>query len=1137
MFKKKIASVTTAAASAAAATAATAKVKAAASAHTPAKRGGKAKTLALIEKHRRILEEARQQKEEMDQLTLEQGELHHQHHHQKQQQQKLKQITVAPPSPSAASSAAVKEEPPRDIFTALVEHFLASTQPLADLDETIQETDSSTGASSEAPFKSPPPRQSRSGTASASPSIITHRSFAASLVCPKKLFLFQNRSDLIPKASLGDMMHFDDSVGFNELVRRWDRLQFGSRAVLVKENEFCQAVQRTEQLITAYFQGPYKSLADQAPSLTIHRPAFAVEFSGVAHQTRADGRGSSAAAADSATMELRARPAVVRYRPKENQWVFLESQAVIDPLSSPNRISSLVQRFHFTALCFRLWLTQPHLPIEVRKKFLQVDLDGITCENLGGRSLESSARAAAPIDLKRSGLLHIRQFFPGPATLMDCDPPRLVKFIQRVSLEELIAEDSKHYSKDGRGRQYSNAPARAGGGGADYFSHHGLGGGGGAGGAFDLRNFTSAIASNPVLAGHAAEVELAALELGGFHNSRATRSQRHKDEVYHRLFEAEQRFMEGLLRQHTLPLVRCQQQQMAAFSSAEGSASSPLMAFSNLLGDDGFVRASCTADTADNGKHKTGVKSAAQKVKGAAAGGRGKRKAPAADEDEESKAEAEEDACDVGMGGGDNIDSPCYARYVGTHCLRGGDACPFFTEGMCLPRKVDNAIVARDNHLFTLPSTSLARKAAWWAQGKRTVRDVLAAYERGESGLRLTSPQVRYANALRQGKVALNPKEIDAFFDRIRYPLFVIDFEAVQFALPPFAKEVAYQSIPFQFSLDVFQHDVLTEEPTHYNYLHFGKGYSPNTDPRPACITELIRIVRLEREKKRKAMEASGELERIASERAAEEEEAAEADGRRRRRRGKIPKPPKITKSNPLEQPLHPYDGCFIAHFASFEKACLEKLGQLEEKYKDEIKSFWFLDTLDLIKKGYLHPNAHGSNSLKKVLPALCPDFQYGVFGSETTATVVTANDGLFGVGGNGNAAPVSDASASKSSAGEGQDEQKGENAMGVYRLWHHMEGGGTVQDLERAKLGLSGGTHQTPNWSESVRTTMTKEERDRMWRTLRIQLLEYCSLDTKALYEIMREIYKEREAAAGVKPHDKTGWVLIDPVPREVDF
>ncbi|KAG5485336.1 hypothetical protein LSCM4_05972 [Leishmania orientalis] len=1127
MFKKKIASVTTAVSSGAAATAAAPTVKTTASSQPLAKRGSKARTLALIEKHRKILDEARRQKEEMAQLTFEQAEL-------KQQHRKCKPATGASPSPSApsaTSAAAVEEKPPKDTFTALVEHFLASTQPLADLDETIQEVDSPPRSSNEAPFKSSRPRPSRSAAASGSPSIITYRSFAASLVCPKKLFLLQNRSDLIPKASLGDLMHFDDSVGFNELARRWDRLQFGSRAVLVKESEFHQAVQRTEQLITTYFQGLYKSLGEQAPSLTIHRPAFAVEFPDRTRETRAYNGAPSTAAATSEAIELRARPAVVRYRPKENQWVFLESQAVIDPMGTPGRVSNSVQRFHFTALCFRLWLTQPHLPIEVRKKFFQVNLDGITSENLRGRSLESSARAAAPIDLKRSGLLHIRQFFPGPATLMDCDPPRLVKFIQRTSLEELMVEDSKYYSKEGRGRQYNSTAPRAVGGGAHYFSHHGLGGGG-AGGAFDLRNFSSVIASDPILAGHAAEVELAAQELGSFHNSRTTRSQRQKDEAHHRLFEAQQCFMEDLLRKHTLPLVQRNQQQVAACSSAGGPASSPLTAFSDLLGDDGFVRASCAVDEADNGKHKKGVKAAAQKVKSAAAGGRGRRRATVADEDEE----AEEDTSDIGMGSGDATNSPSYARYVGPHCLRsGGDACPFFTEGMCLPRRVDNALVARDNHLFTLPSTSLTRKAAWWAQGKRTVSDVLAAYERGESGLRLTSQQVRYASALRQGKVALNPKEIDEFFDRIRYPLFVIDFEAVQFALPPFAKEVAYQSIPFQFSLDVFQHDVLTEEPTHYNYLHFGKGYSPNTDPRPACIAELIRIVRLEREKKQKAMEASGELERIASERAAEAE--AEAGGQRRRRR-QTPKKPKITKSNPLEQPLQPYDGCFIAHFASFEKACLEKLGQLEVAYKDEIKSFWFLDTLDLIKKGYLHPNAHGSNSLKKVLPALCPDFQYGVFGSETTPMVLLpASDGALGVSGSGTTAPVSDASLSKSSVGECQDEQKGENAMGVYRLWHHMEGGGTVQDLERAKLSLGGGTPQSPNWSESVRTTMTTEERDRMWQTLRVQLLEYCSLDTKALYEIMREIHKEREAAAAVKPLDKTGWVFVDPAPREMDL
>jgi hypothetical protein len=111
-----------------------------------------------------------------------------------------------------------------------------------------------------------------------------------------------------------------------------------------------------------------------------------------------------------------------------------------------------------------------------------------------------------------------------------------------------------------------------------------------------------------------------------------------------------------------------------------------------------------------------------------------------------------------------------------------------------------------------------------------------------------------------------------------------------------------------------------------------------------------------------------------------------------------------------------------------------------------------------------------------------------------------------------------------------------------VYRLWYHLEGGGTVQDLQRASRGLQGNATANADasstaWMESVRTTMTKDERDRMWQTLRIQLLEYCSLDTKALYEIMREIHAERTAIGDAKAKDKSDWVFVSPTPREIDF
>ncbi|ESL08084.1 hypothetical protein TRSC58_04221 [Trypanosoma rangeli SC58] len=285
-----------------------------------------------------------------------------------------------------------------------------------------------------------------------------------------------------------------------------------------------------------------------------------------------------------------------------------------------------------------------------------------------------------------------------------------------------------------------------------------------------------------------------------------------------------------------------------------------------------------------------------------------------------------------------------------------------------------------------------------------------------------------------------------------------------------------------------------------------------------------MHIVHIERAKKRQAMEASGELARIREQKLLQEQEEKEAAKwtKRRGRATTTPKPLRITKQNPLMEPVHPYDGCFIAHFASFEKSCLEKLGQLVDEHKDEIKQFYFLDTLDLFKRGIVHPNAQGSNSLKKVLPALCPDFQYGVFGEE-----ISGND--------------SDAAGTDGGNGGRQDEQKGENAMGVYRLWYHHEGGGSLKDLRQVSMRDShrrqaSDTPEEGQKRELLLPPTRKELRDKAWASLRIQLLEYCSLDTKALYEIMRQVWREKEAVKGIKP-DKGGWVMTTPLPRELDL
>ncbi|CCW67686.1 unnamed protein product [Phytomonas sp. Hart1] len=934
-------------------------------------------------------------------------------------------------------------------LSKIVNVVRAATAPFADLDEVIAR---------------PPGTELRSAETCKEASLpvpgtprITYRTLAASLVCPKKFYLFQQRPDLLPEVSIGESVFLDDSAGFNELARQWDRLQFGSKAILISDSGLVEAAQHTEKVIVDYFETTHASLKEQAPSLTIHRPAFLAPF------------GGPPSANPSHPLLLCARPLVLRYRPKDNQWVILEAQAVVDPLATAARAGQILQRLHFSALAFLHSVTQPHIPIALRKRFLDFDPGSLTADRLKGSAPASQAPAVLPIDLKRSGVLHIRQFFPGPVTLLDCDPPRLVKFIQRLSLEELLHAD---------GRPRRRPPT----------SHNGS-----STTAFDLPPLTRF--APEVLAAHKAMEE--ALERSDHQGCpRSPRSLRRRETTEVELFQTQQRLMHALLRHHTLPLVKkfndpAQVRRWVAFSSEA---------------PDGLVR-----PTYAGGEEKPHAKAEADDAKL----GKG-RKQGAGKKTSGKGVDPKDHAADAPCGASSPVipSIPHYSKHISALCSR-GDTCPFFVEGMCLPQKVANPIKACDNHLFTLPSTSVGRKAAWWGEGLRTIHDVLYKYKSGH--IKLTAPQLRYVKTVADGHIAINTKEIDKFFAQIRYPTFIIDFEASQFALPPHQKINAYTPVPFQFSLDVFQEDILSETPTHYDFLHFGKGYSPNEDPRPSLIAELMRVVKLERERKRKAMEASGEI--------GKDEKETETKGRGKRGAKKAPK---ITKNNPLEEPLTPYDGCFIAHFSSFEKSCLEKLGQLEERFKEEIKSFYFLDTMDLIKKGFSHPNAHGSNSLKKVLPALCPDFQYGVFGSEVGDADNEEGELLV-----------------HSEDGARQDEQKGENAMGIFRLWYHQEGGGTIQDLRRGAealqplrnhTGINGsGSHSADD--ALSRSCVPKEVREKVWNRLRIQLLEYCSLDTKALYEIMREIWNEKEVSKNLPSLDKSGWVYVAPTSREVSF
>jgi len=74
---------------------------------------------------------------------------------------------------------------------------------------------------------------------------------------------------------------------------------------------------------------------------------------------------------------------------------------------------------------------------------------------------------------------------------------------------------------------------------------------------------------------------------------------------------------------------------------------------------------------------------------------------------------------------------------------------------------------------------------------------------------------------------------LNEFLDELEYPLYYMDFETIQFAVPRYDESRPYQQIPFQYSLHVqkTRNGVLE----HYEFLG-----TPPTDPRPEFIQSLL---------------------------------------------------------------------------------------------------------------------------------------------------------------------------------------------------------------------------------------------------------------------------------------------------------
>jgi hypothetical protein len=86
------------------------------------------------------------------------------------------------------------------------------------------------------------------------------------------------------------------------------------------------------------------------------------------------------------------------------------------------------------------------------------------------------------------------------------------------------------------------------------------------------------------------------------------------------------------------------------------------------------------------------------------------------------------------------------------------------------------------------------------------------------------------------GKPHIEKKAIKQFLNTLQYPLYYLDFETFNTAIPLFDGTRPYQQIPFQFSLHVVEKENATQK--HYSFLAGG-----NYDPRHEFIASLKKVL------------------------------------------------------------------------------------------------------------------------------------------------------------------------------------------------------------------------------------------------------------------------------------------------------
>jgi hypothetical protein len=133
-----------------------------------------------------------------------------------------------------------------------------------------------------------------------------------------------------------------------------------------------------------------------------------------------------------------------------------------------------------------------------------------------------------------------------------------------------------------------------------------------------------------------------------------------------------------------------------------------------------------------------------------------------------------------------------------------------------------------ENSIFDLRGGK-TRQFSLYEQGILSIKDI-------PGHIPLSRQQQIQKECVMTGSIHVEKEEIRQFLNKLKYPLYYLDFETIGPAIPIYDGTRPYQDIPFQFSLHVVENDA--SEPVHHSFLADAKE-----DPRPQILRELQRLL------------------------------------------------------------------------------------------------------------------------------------------------------------------------------------------------------------------------------------------------------------------------------------------------------